>query len=90
MSVVLRDDGSVAEARAHDNRDLVSFPIVLGVAPQFVLERIALMKLTDLDEHKRGVTIGVKLSAHEFLIYLTKDEYKTLEGVRNEKESNRP
>ena len=76
--VNLHDDGDVVSVQAQDNDTFDKIDIDLSRAPEFVAERIALIKLTDVNKREKGDSVGRKLSSNVIIIYLTYDEYKQI------------
>ena len=76
--VNLHDDGDVVSVQAQDNDTFETIDIDLSRAPEFVAERIALIKLTDVNKREKGDSVGRKLSSNVIIIYLTYDEYKQI------------
>lgn len=77
--VNLHEDGDVRNLSAMDNDTLESVPIYeLNQAPEFIVERIALIKLTDVNKSEKGELVGRKLSPNVIIIYLTYDEYQQI------------
>ena len=75
----VHEDGDVRNVSAMDNDTLESIPIgEIGRAPMFVAERIALIKLTDVNKREKGESVGRKLSSNVIIIYLTYDEYQQI------------
>ena len=77
--VNLYEDGDVRSLSAMDNETLESVMMgELSTVPDFVVERIALIKLTDVNKSEKGELIGRKLSHNVIIIYLTYDEYQQI------------
>ena len=77
--VNLYEDGDVRSLSAMDNETLESVMMgELSTVPDFVVERIALIKLTDVNKSEKGELIGRKLSPNVIIIYLTYDEYQQI------------
>lgn len=73
------ETGDVTSAAVMDNERLESFPLPeLHRTPLFVPDRIALMKLTDVNKSEKGEILGRKISEQVVIIYLTYDEYHQL------------
>ena len=77
--VKLDETGDVISVQAQDNDTFKTIDIDLSSAPEFVADRIALLKLTDVNKSEKGELIGRRLSNEVLIIYLTYDEYKQLE-----------
>jgi hypothetical protein len=80
LSVALTEDGVVAKVRAHDNEALVSFNVRLSKAPEFVAERIALLKLTTVNKTGKEGPLGFKLNDYDLTVFITHDEFNQLRG----------
>lgn len=78
MVVTLDEFGDVLDCSVQDNETFGIFDIDLSKAPEFVAERIALMKLTDVNKSIKGGVIGRKYTHDSFTIYLNYDEFKQL------------
>lgn len=76
--VSLDETGNVRDVTAMDNGSLESIPIDLHCAPEFVSERIALMKLTDVNKTEKGESVGRKLHDDVIIVYLTYDEFQQI------------
>jgi hypothetical protein len=77
--VTLGDTGDVHSVTAMDNGTYESIGgIDLYYAPEFVAERIALIKLTDVNKTEKGESVGRKLHEDVIIVYLTYDEYQQI------------
>ena len=73
------ETGDVTSAAVMDNERLESFSLPeLHRTPPFGPDRIALMKLTDVNKSEKGEILGRKISETVVIIYLTYDEYYQL------------
>ena len=77
VSAVLDENGSVVQIRAHDNEALESFDVRLDAAPTFIVERIALLRLTTA---VTGGPLGFKLNDYCLTVFITHDEFDQLRG----------
>lgn len=66
--VVARDNGALESVEIHD----------LSKAPFFIADRIALIKLTDVNKTEKGEVLGRKLHDDVIIIYLTYDEFNQI------------
>ena len=60
----------------------------IKVVPQFLAERIALLKMCEVNTRDKGETIGRKLANNHIVVYLSQEEHKSicqLNGVKDEK-----
>ena len=76
--VRLNDVGDVDSVQAQDNDTFEAIDLDLSRAPEFVADRIALLKLTDVNKSEKGELIGRKLDNTVLIIYLTYDEYQQI------------
>ena len=76
--VKLNDVGDVVSVQAQDNDTFEVIDIDLSRAPEFVADRIALLKLTDVNKSEKGELIGRRLANDVLIIYLDYDEYKQI------------
>jgi hypothetical protein len=75
LYVRLDDYGGVVSVHAQDNWNFDSVWIDLSKVPEYVLERIALMKLTGVNKSKEREVLGRKLEDDVLILYLNHDEY---------------
>ena len=76
--VDLDETGNVESIQAQDNESFAVVDFDLSSAPEFVADRIALLKLTDVNKSEKGELIGRKLANDVLIIYLNYDEYKQI------------
>lgn len=76
--VRLDETGDVTSVQVQDNNTLGAIDIDLSRAPEFVADRIALLKLTDVNKSEKGELIGRKLDNTVLIIYLSYDEYQQI------------
>lgn len=76
--VDLDETGNVESIQAQDNGTFAVVDFDLSRAPEFVADRIALLKLTDVNKSEKGELIGRKLDNTVLIIYLTYDEYQQI------------
>lgn len=74
--VRLNDVGVVESVHAQDNERFDSIWVDLSKAPEYVSERIALLKLSDVNKTQKGELLGRKLEDDVVIVYLTYDEYQ--------------
>ena len=74
-----RETGDIVQLALMDNETLevIYIPDINGV-PDFVVERLALLKLTDVNKQTKGEIVGRKLHDDMLIVYLTYDEYKQI------------
>jgi len=76
--VRLDETGDVTSVQVQNNNTLETIDIDLSRAPEFVADRIALLKLTDVNKSEKGELIGRKLDNTVLIIYLSYDEYQQI------------
>ena len=77
--VKLENTGDVVSVQAQDNERFDKIDIDdLSRAPEFVADRIALLKLTDVNKREKGELIGRRLADDVLIVYLTYDEYQQI------------
>jgi hypothetical protein len=76
--VDLNESGDVESIQVQDNENFEVVVFDLYKAPEFVVERIALLKLTDVNKLEKGELIGRKLHDDVLVVYLTYDEYQQI------------
>jgi len=81
--VYLQEDGDVDWAVACDNMSGDKFELPeMSECPAFVPERLALLKLTDVNKSEKGEIVGRKLDPKSIVIYISYDEYQELKPKR--------
>lgn len=76
--VRLNEVGDVVSVQAQDNGTFETTDIDLSRAPEFVADRIALLKLTDVNKREKGELIGRRLANDVLIVYLNYDEYQQI------------
>jgi hypothetical protein len=76
--VKLNGVGDVVSVQAQDNDTFEAIDLDLSYAPDFVADRIALLKLTDVNKREKGELIGRRLANDVLIVYLTYDEYQQI------------
>lgn len=76
--VKLNGVGDVVSVQAQDNDTFEAIDLDLSCAPDFVADRIALLKLTDVNKREKGELIGRRLANDVLIVYLTYDEYQQI------------
>lgn len=83
--VHLQEDGDVDWAAACDNGTGDKFVLPeMYKCPAFVPERLALLKLTDVNKSEKGESVGRKLAPSSIVIYISYDEYQELKLKKEE------
>ena len=91
--VVLTDDGGWHHIDVINNYSLVIDTLMHGTkVPDYVEERIALLRLCDINKRKKGEKLGRRTSDGVLVMYLSYDEYVELKNLfkecKNEKDSS--
>lgn len=76
--VQLDETGDVLSLVARDNITLERIPMGdISEVPEFVRERLALIKLTDVNNltHRKRGALGRRMAADKIIIYLDPDDY---------------
>lgn len=74
--VRLDEFGVIESVHAQDNVRFDSVWVDMSKVPDYVVERIALIKLTDVNKTEKGELLGRKLEDEVIVVYLDLDEYK--------------
>lgn len=72
------NDGSIDYVSLLDNHKLKSDHIDGKLAPLWLQERAAMLRLCDVQHTKKGETIGRKFSNNMIYVYINKQQYKQL------------
>lgn len=85
VTVLTDEVGKIIGANLVNNRECFKKPISLKDIPLFIYERVALLRLTDIDRTANGQLIGRKIDDGFFTVYIDKEEHnkvnKMLTGV---------
>lgn len=82
--------GDIEYANLLDNGSLTVVDMDGALVPPWLRERVALLRLCDVNKDTKGESLGRKFTEHMLYVYLTYDEHKELneivksEGVQNE------
>jgi len=77
--VTIDERGDSISIVARDNESLENVTIKeFHVAPKFVVERFAMLKLTDVNKSDKGEIIGRRLQDNIIIIYITYDEFQQI------------
>jgi hypothetical protein len=77
--ITLNKSGDVVEIGMLNNRTFEGYQLPdVSELPEFVAERIALLKLTEVNKTGKGESIGRKLSPFQLVVYLSYDEFNLL------------
>jgi hypothetical protein len=76
--VMLDEDGNVERISAMSNISYAIFELPLDSVPEYLMERIALLKMCDINKEKQGEAIGRKFNNNILYVYLSYDEFKEL------------
>jgi hypothetical protein len=91
--VVLTDDGGWHHIDILNNYSFVIDTLFHGTkVPDYIEERIALLRMCDVNKRKRGETLGRKTNEGILVVYLSYDEYIEFKNLfkecKNEKDSS--
>jgi hypothetical protein len=76
--VMLDEDGNLERISAMSNISYAIFELPLDSVPEYLMERIALLKMCDINKEKQGEAIGRKFNNNIIYVYLSYDEFKEL------------
>lgn len=74
----LDEDGNVTKISAMSNVSYAIFDLPLDRVPEYLAERIALLKMCDVNREKQGEAIGRRFNNDTIYVYLSWDEFKEL------------
>lgn len=83
-------NGDIEYANLLDNGSLTTVYMDGAHVPPWLRERVALLRMCDVNKDAKGESLGRKFTEHMLYVYLTYDEHKELneivksEGVQNE------
>lgn len=94
VRVVLTDDGGWHHIDVMNNYSFVIYTLFHGTqVPDYVEERIALLRLCEINKRKKGDRLGRKTGDGSLVMYLSYDEYVELKNLftecKNEKDSSK-
>ena len=75
---ILDEDGDVTKISAMSNISYTIFELPLNSVPEYLMGRIALLKMCDINKEKQGEAIGRKFNNNILYVYLSYDEFKEL------------
>ena len=78
------DQGDVDYINVLDNRALTTRTLEGSHTPEWMRERVALLRLCDVNRDPRGERLGRKFTDHMLYVNLTYDEYKELTEIINQ------
>lgn len=79
------NNGDIEYVNVLDNAAIRTTDLEGDLVPQWLRERVALLRLCELNNGTKGESIGRKFTDNMVYVYLTYDEYKELlsiEGVQ--------
>lgn len=78
------NDGEVDYVNVLDNAECETKTLDGAHVPQWVQERVALLRLCEINREEKGEHIGRKFTDHLLYLYLTYNEYKELIEIINQ------
>jgi hypothetical protein len=78
---MLDEDGDVTKISAMSNISYAIFELPLDSVPEYLMERIALLKMCDINKEKKGEAIGRRFNNDTIYVYLSYDEFKELTSL---------
>lgn len=77
--------GDIEYVNLLDNGSLTTTDMDSTHVPPWLRERVALLRMCDVNKNMKGESLGRKFTEHMLYVYLTYDEHKELkELVKNE------
>jgi hypothetical protein len=80
--VVLFDEWKLVDVMDNHTFEIKVFPRDISL-PDYMNERIALLRMCDINKQAEGESIGRRTSDTAMLVYLNYDEYTELINLRN-------
>lgn len=77
------DNGSIDYINVLNNRALTTSTLDGGKTPDWFRERVALLRLCEVNKVGRSESIGRKFTDHMMYVYLDSGEYKQLISIIN-------
>jgi hypothetical protein len=74
----LDEDGEVRKISVMSNISYAVYDLPLDSVPEYLAERIALLKMCDVNREKQGEAIGRRFNKDIIYVYLSWDEFKEL------------
>lgn len=74
----LDEDGEVTKISVMSNVSFTVLYLPLDRVPEYLAERIALLKMCDVNREKQGEAIGRRFNNDTIYVYLSWDEFKEL------------
>lgn len=74
----LDEDGNVTKISVMSNVSYAVYDLPLDSVPEYLAERIALLKMCDVNREKQGEAIGRRFNKDIIYVYLSWDEFKEL------------
>lgn len=82
MAQVFLDEVDWSGMTVMDNDELVLYNILnIDEVPSYMQERIAMLRMCEIDEQQRGELNGRNLGPGSVLVYLTYDEFNELKSI---------
>lgn len=77
------NDGTIDYFNVLDNRALITCDVEGSKAPHWLQERVAMLRMCEINHDPEGETIGRRFSKNIIYVYLNKPEYKELTLLSN-------
>ena len=71
-------DGDIEYVNVLDNVVIKTTDMEGGQVPMWLKERVAMLRMCDVNRDEKGASIGRKFTEHMLYVYLTYDEYNEL------------
>lgn len=78
------NNGDIEYVNVLDNANLETQDMDGEQVPPWLRERVALLRMCDINRDQRGELIGRKFTEHMLYVYLTYDEHKELISIINQ------
>jgi hypothetical protein len=78
------NNGDIEYVNVLDNANLETTDMDGAHVPPWMRERVALLRMCDVNRDQKGELIGRKFTDHMLYVYLTYDEHKELISIINQ------
>lgn len=82
------DNGDIEYINVLDNASFKTNDLEGDMVPDWIKERVALLRMCDVNRDPKGEGIGRKFTDHMLYVYLTYDEHKQLIEIIQQEKSN--